>query len=98
MFPGYLREDCEEVTGVDRCKGCRYRFRVKQGETEDKRYFCEKKLHHLCLAEEKMKRMVALGQDINYFIGTYGMGSFREVLMNCGMTEFDCMGIIKVIC
>lgn len=95
MFPGYLRDDCEEVTGVDRCKGCRYGFRVKQGETEGKRYFCEKKLHHLCFSEEKMKRMVALEQDINYFIGTYGMGPFREVLRNCGMNEINCMGSLK---
>lgn len=85
MFPGYLRDDCEEVTGVDRCKGCQYSFRVKQGETEGKRYFCEKKLHHLCFSEEKMRRMVALEQDIYYFIETYGKDSFREVLMNCGM-------------
>lgn len=85
MFPVYLNDDCEEVTGVDRCKGCQYSFRVKRRETEAKRYFCEKKLHHLCLSEEKEKRMVALEQDIHDFIKTYGKDSFRGVLMNCGM-------------
>ena len=98
MFPVYLNDNCEEVTGVDRCKGCQYSFRVKRRETEAKRYFCEKKLYQMCLAEEKERRMVALGQDIYYFIKTYGKDSFREVLMNCGLDQINYMGSIKVIC
>ena len=85
MFPVYLNDDCEEVTGVDRCKGCQYSFRVKRRETEAKRYFCEKKLHQMCLSEEKKKRMFELEQDIRDFIDSYGKDSFREVVMNCGM-------------
>lgn len=98
MFSIYLNDDCEEVTGVDRCKGCQYSFRVKRRENEAKRYFCEKKLHQMCLAEEKERRMVALGQDIYDFIETYGRDSFREVLMNCGLNQINYMGSIKVIC
>jgi hypothetical protein len=85
MFPGYLRDHCEEVTGVDRCKGCQYSFRVIQGDTGAKRYFCERKLYQMCLEEERLKRTVALEQEINNYIDTYGKASFREVLMNCGM-------------